>query len=368
MAAFRRLLEAAPGDVSLLVSILGCLNPASGSPELDTAEEIYCTRLDRLSRRAQRQLLIGLGRAYDGMGRHEEAIELVIRGKTIAPPSYDIERRVRWCREMRELFTSRFFTERTDFGSSSEAPVFIVGMVRSGSSLIEQVLASHPAVAGLGELPFLLKVARVAGIRHTENEIDAAKLRSFGAPEIRELAQTYLRYIGGRMGSAARATDKQLLNFQNLGLIRLLFPNARIIHCRRDPIDTCMSSFLIEFSHGNLFNSNLRDLGLFYREYVGLMSHWRDVATLRQLDVDYEDAVADLESVARRMVDFLGLPWDDRCLRFHTTQRPVQTASHTQVREPVHTRSVGRWKRYGSRIDPLIEALGDLAHDAAAPE
>jgi hypothetical protein len=238
-------------------------------------------------------------------------------------------------------------------------------MVRSGSSLIEQVLASHPAVMGLGESPFMLKVVRVAGIRHTENEIDAGKLRSLGASDILEMAQTYQRYIGDRMGSAARATDKQLLNFQNLGLIRLLFPNARIIHCRRNPIDTCLSSFLIEFISGNLFNNRLRDVGLFYREYVGLMNHWREVASLRMLEVDYEDAVADLESVARRMVDFLGLPWDDACLRFHESQRPVKTASHSQVRQPVHTRSVGRWKRYGSRIDPLIDALGDLARPRA---
>ncbi|MDP9137126.1 MAG: sulfotransferase, partial [Pseudomonadota bacterium] len=347
VAAFRRLLDRAPGDVSLLVSILGCLNPATGSPELAAAEQICRTRLDRLSRREQRQLLVGLGRAYDGMGRHAEAIDFIIRGKAIVPPPYDIDRRIEWCRQMRELFTRQFYAKRTGFGSPSEAPVFIVGMVRSGSSLIEQVLASHPAVAGLGESPFMFKVVRVAGIRHTENELDAGRVRSLRAQEILEMAETYLRHIGDKMGSAVRATDKQLLNFQNLGFIRLLFPNARIIHTRRNPIDTCLSSFLIDFDQGNLFNNNMRDLGLFYREYVGLMNHWRDVAGLRLLEVDYEDTVADLESVARRIIDFLGLPWDDRCLRFHETQRSVKTASHAQVREPVHDRSVGRWKRYG---------------------
>jgi tetratricopeptide (TPR) repeat protein len=366
VAAFRQLLAESPGNVSLLVNILRCLKSAAGSPELEAAERIYRRRIDRLPRAAQRQLLIALGRAYDQMGRHGEGLDLIIRGKAVDPPPYDIKQRIRWCREIRDLFTARFFAERKDVGSPSEAPVFIVGMVRSGSTLIEQVLASHPAVAGLGESPFMLKVARVAGIRHTENELDAGRLRAFRRPEFLEMAQTYLRYVGDHIGTAERATDKQLLNFQNVGLIRLLFPNARIIHCRRNPIDTCVSSFLIQFEVGNLFNNSMRDLGLFYREYRGLMDHWRAVASLRMLEIDYEDAVGGLEGVARRLIDFVGLPWHDACLRFYEAQRPVKTASQSQVREPVYAGSVGRWKRYGSRIAPLIEALGDLAPDAMA--
>jgi tetratricopeptide (TPR) repeat protein len=364
LASFRRLLEATPDDVSLLVNILGCLKTPAGSPELAMAERLCRDELERLPRQTQRRLLVALGRAYDAMGRHEEALRLVIRGKAIDPPPYDIARRSRWCRSIRELFTARFFAQRKGFGSPSETPVFIVGMVRSGSSLIEQMLASHPAVAGLGESPFLLKVARVAGIRHTESELDAERLRSFTALEILELAQTYLRYLADRAGTATRATDKQLLNFQNLGLIALLFPAARVIHCRRNPIDTCLSSFLIDFDKGNLFNNDLRDLGLFYREYAMLMRHWREVLPLRMLEVDYEDAVKDPEGNCRRMVDFLELPWDAACLRFHESKRPVKTASRAQVREPVHSRSVGRWRRYGSGIGPLLDALGDLASNS----
>jgi tetratricopeptide (TPR) repeat protein len=366
VASFRRLLEGSPGDVSLLLNILGCLKTPAGSHELAMVEKICREGLERLPRGVQRRLLIGLGRAYDRMGRHEEALRLAIRGKAIDPPPYDITRRSDWCRSIRELFTARFFAERKGCGSPSEKPVFIVGMVRSGSSLIEQILASHSAIGGLGESPFLLKVARVAGIRHTESELDVERLRSFSAPQFLELAQTYLRYLDDRAPTAARATDKQLLNFQNLGLIALLFPNARIIHCRRNPVDTCLSSFLIEFEMGNLFNNNLRDLGLFYREYATLMDHWRHVLPLRMLEVDYEEAVADPEGIAHRMVEFLGLPWDPACLRFYESHRPVKTASRAQVREPIHSRSIGRWKRYGSGIKPLLEALDDLAAGATA--
>jgi hypothetical protein len=153
-----------------------------------------------------------------------------------------------------------------------------------------------------------------------------------------------------------RITDKMLLNFLHLGLIALLFPQARVIHCRRDPLDTCVSCFFQNF-RGLTFTLDLADLGNYYRDYERLMDHWRRALPLPMFKVVYEDLVASPEDVSRRLIDFCGLPWDERCLRSHESSRPVRTVSKLQVRQPIYSSSVGRWRRYESHLGPLREAL-----------
>jgi hypothetical protein len=173
---------------------------------------------------------------------------------------------------------------------------------------------------------------------------------------VHEWAAGYLKQLARRGGPAARVTDKMPDNYLHLGLIATLFPHARVIHCRRDPRDVCVSCFcqLLQLP----YTWDLGDLGRYYRDYERLMAHWRAVLPLRMLEVVYEDLVADQEVVSRRLVEFCGLDWDDRCLKFHENPRPVETSSRVQVRQPLYKGSVGRWRRYAAHLGPLLDALG----------
>jgi tetratricopeptide (TPR) repeat protein len=236
---------------------------------------------------------------------------------------------------------------------ASELPVFVVGMPRCGSSLIEQILASHPDVHGGGEQtrlralldpflidPFLIRRER----RHGADTAEAA-----------------LRILRRHSAHAVRVVDKDLMNFKYLGVIHLIFPRARIIHCRRDALDTCFSAYTKLFVGNFPFTYDLRELGLYYRGYRSLMEHWRETLPPRNfMDVDYEALVSQPEETTRRLVDFLGLPWNEACMRFFETRRPVNTASLAQVRQPIYRSSVGRSAELHAHLRPLAQALGDL--------
>jgi hypothetical protein len=169
---------------------------------------------------------------------------------------------------------------------------------------------------------------------------------------------TYLEGLRARAGDATRVTDKMPYNFERLGLISLMFAGARVIHCRRDPLDSCLSCYFQNFSRGNFQTFDLRHLGLYYRQYERLMAHWREVLDLAVLDVSYEAHVEDPEGTCREILAFLELDWDPACLRFYESQRNVKTASRDQVNRPIYRSSVGRWQNYGKHLGPLNDALG----------
>jgi len=237
-------------------------------------------------------------------------------------------------------------------GSPSELPLFIVGMPRSGTTLTEQILASHPDVVGGGEL---LEIGQIVMRLQEEHGFPEALVDR----QVRDAANRYLTHIGKIGKGAVRVTDKMPGNFMHLGVIARMYPKARIIHCRRDPMDNCLSCFAQNFKADGLgWTTDLTDLAHYYCQYRRLMAHWRAVLPPgRMLEIDYEDTVADLEGQARRIIDFAGLVWDDRCLEFHKTERSVATASRAQVRNPIYRSSVGRWKRYGDGVLPLARAL-----------
>jgi hypothetical protein len=254
-------------------------------------------------------------------------------------------------------FTPAFFAERRGvFGSPSDVPVFIVGMQRSGTTLTEQIAASHPQVYGAGELEHIRRIAGMIKIGRPESTV-----RQLTSADSLALAGDYLRKVREIGGDALRIVDKMPHNFQYLGLIAILFPKARIIHCTRDPMDNCVSCFTQSFTGHHGYNTDLRQLGLYYREYRRLMDHWRRVLPIPMLEIDYEEMVADQETQSRRLIDFLGLDWDPACLNFHETDRSVQTASRWQVRQPIYKTSVKRWKDYEKHLGPLKKALGELA-------
>jgi tetratricopeptide (TPR) repeat protein len=228
----------------------------------------------------------------------------------------------------------------------SERPVFIVGMPRSGTTLAEQILASHPAVFGAGELPFWNDASR---------GYEASMLDGTGNPRtLSALAGEYLRQLADLSADAPRVVDKMPTNYLNLGLIHAALPNARIVHMRRNPIDTCLSIFFQNFSISHAYANDLEDLAHYYTEYSRVMAHWH--ATLPErtiLDVSYEALVDDSEAWSRKMLEFIGLPWDPRCLDFHRTERTVITPSKWQVRQKISKSSAGRWRNYASFVGPL---------------
>ncbi|MBE9552388.1 MAG: sulfotransferase, partial [Proteobacteria bacterium] len=232
-----------------------------------------------------------------------------------------------------------------DRGSYSQQPVFIVGMPRSGTSLVEQILSSHADIAGGGELALVgEEVTRLSMFEgYPERRPDGAVLRQF--------ADRYIGHLSHVGPGKNYVTDKKPANFLHLGLIALAFPNARVIHCRRDRRDVCLSCYFQNFvGPGQAFSYDMENLAHFHDAYLRIMAHWREVLPLRIAEIDYETLVADQEAETRRLLTFLECDWDPACLDFHRNRRPVVTASHTQVRRPIYTGSVGRWRNYASEL------------------
>jgi hypothetical protein len=233
-------------------------------------------------------------------------------------------------------------------------------MPRSGTTLTEQIISSHPLVYGAGELP---KIPELIGEATREANLAGERIgfpgwaELFEGEKFAEMAQSYLDYIADLNGDALRVTDKMPHNFQNVGLISTMFPNARIIHVMRDPVDNCLSCFQQNFAMPHTYSTDLGDLGHHYREYRRLMAHWREVIPNPMYEVQYEELVQDQERVSRELIAFCGLDWDDRCLEFNKKKGAVKTASVWQVRQPIYTESVKKWKMYEGYIDELLDEL-----------
>ncbi len=305
----------------------------------------------------------GLAKALEDCGDYTRAFEHLRKGNELKRRQihYDESAVGRFFGRIASAFDPGVFDRLRGEGNPSSAPIFVLGMPRSGSTLIEQILASHPQVHGAGELPdfdIALNGVLAAGDRSVPYPecvpaLDGAALRS--------IAEAYIARLPARANGKIRIVDKSLSNFVNIGLLRLILPNAKIIHTMRDPIDTCVSCYSKLFASGQTFSYDLAELGRHYRRYAELMAHWRTVLPSgAMLEVSYEDVVDDLPGQARRLIDYCGLPWDDRCLSFYKQSRPVNTASAVQVRQPLFRSSLQRWRRYESAIGPLLHALGDL--------
>jgi tetratricopeptide (TPR) repeat protein len=294
-----------------------------------------------------------LGKYYDDLEDYDAAFQHHRMGNELARRSrspYDRDEMTQRVARTLAAFDQNALAALRPGGIASERPLFVVGMPRSGTSLTEQILASHPQVHGAGELLYWTFAA----------DAERAATPEQRAATIAELGRACLEGLAAQAPDASRVIDKLPVNFRNIGLIHAALPGARFIHLERNSLDTCLSIYFQGFSAAHPYATDFGDLAHYYHEYRRLMAHWRGLLPPQTLlDVRYEDLVDDLEGSSRRMLAHIRLPWDPRCLEFHSTDRPVLTAGNWQVRQPIGRGSVGRWRRYERFIGPLREALGE---------
>jgi tetratricopeptide (TPR) repeat protein len=357
--AYLEALRLDPTAAGVYVNLADSRKFAPGDPHL-AAMEALAAKPDGLSKSDRMQLDFGLGKAYADLRDHDRSFKHLLAGNAgkRAAIAYDEKASFALFDRIEAVFTGELIKAKSGGGDLAKMPIFVLGMPRSGTTLVEQILASHPMVHGAGELPAFSDVVlavhgadgRAVPYPDFMPALDAAALKEIGAryvAEVRKLAP-----------SGERVTDKMPSNYYFAGLIRLALPNARVIHTMRDPVDTCISCFSKLFSAEQNHTYDLAELGRYYRRYAHLMQHWRAVLPEGSfLDVQYEEVVADLEAQARRIIAYCGLPWDDRCLSFHQTERPVRTASATQVRQPIYRSAVGRWRVYEKFLGPLLSEI-----------
>lgn len=333
-------------------------------PEPARLEKLV-NRLPFLPENSRIRYWFALGKMREDLGRYDDAFTAYAEGNRLkyAQITPDEASKIALIDNVRAVFNESFFASHSaPTTASSRSPIFIVGMPRSGTSLIEQILSSHPDIHGAGELPdletILFALARKAG-KSVENYPEVAAQLS--AEECLRLGETYTDGVWKLAPQATRITDKMMSNFAHIGMIRQMFPQAKIIHAMRDPMDSCFSCFATLFAKNNLdFAYDLGTLGRYYARYIQLMQHWQGVLpTGSILELRYENMVADTEGQARRLLDYLGLPWDPQCLNFHENKRIVRTASAAQVRRPIYRSSLARWRRFEAQLAPLLDIVRD---------
>lgn len=297
----------------------------------------------------------GLGRLYERIGEYDKAWEAFKTANDMYAPLYNPQVIEMSTTELMNTFNSWTLSVMPKATIDTTRPVFIVGMTRSGTTLTEQILSSHPDCFGAGELLVVAELAQELA-RRLGGRYPTA-VNNITTELANEFAGRYLEHINALDPNARFIVDKLPHNFRHVGLMCVLFPQAKIIHCIRNPLDVCVSNYGTALSPRHTWRPRLDTMAHSYNDYRKLMEHWRREATLPILDVVYEDTIANVEKQARRILEFIGLPWDDRCLQFHKHSRAVTTASTDQVRKPIYQSSKQRWKRYEKYLGPLIEGL-----------
>jgi tetratricopeptide (TPR) repeat protein len=331
-----------------------------GDPQLKAMEDL-ARDIGTLDEEQRIGLHFALGKAYADLGDRSRAFGHLVEGNALRRTRIVYDERVALVviERIRLAFSPGLIGSKSGIGVASDLPIFIVGMPRSGTTLVEQILASHPLVFGGGERHDFSDA--LAGLIETENATSPILkfVESLDREKLAGIAERYLAASRAIAPEASRITDKMPANFRFIGLIHLALPRARIIHVRRDPLDTCMACFSQLFAEDNQpFSYDLGELGRYYRAYAELMDHWgRVLPQGALLDVHYEDLVSDFELQAQRIVAYCGLDWDQRCLAFHQTARRVKTASAVQVRQPLYQSAVGRWQPYREMLKPLLDEL-----------
>ena len=321
---------------------------------------------DSLSKSEEIHFRFALGKAFEDKKDYEQAWHYYHTGnqeQRAVVDHYPVEMEMRHS-QLKQVFNKEFLEERVDVGYDASDPILIVGLPRSGSTLIEQILASHSQVEGTSELPVLGKLSesigqyRTDGIKYPEAAKDLRNKdwHAYGQQYIKETQRH-------RVTEKPFFTDKLPNNFPQVGLLSLILPNAKVINAKRHPFDSCLGSYKQLFSRGQNFTYDMLDLAHYYQQYDAMMKYWQEVLPGKVLDVHYEETVDDLENQVRRILDFCGLPFEQNCVDFHQTERAVKTASSEQVRQPIYTGALGTWRRYDKYLDLWQEQLGDIVDE-----
>jgi hypothetical protein len=303
-------------------------------------------------------------KVFDDIGQYDRAFRCYKGGNDIRrvqrPYSSSTDNMIN--HEIMRVFTPDLIKQFEGEGYDSEKPVFIVGMPRSGTTLTEQIISSHPQVYGAGELSYVADQLRELSGGNSKIGYHTA-MANITAEKLHVMGRSYVERVQLLDPQALRITDKMPANFRHVGLIRMMLPQAKVIHVRRNPVDTCLSCFQQNFDSGQEFSDDLHDLGRYYGNYMRVMEHWRQLLPGYMLEIDYEQLVVEPEKSAQRLIDFIGLEWNDACLRPDRNDRRVRTASQWQVRQKIHTGSVERWRRYEENLQPLLVTLRENGVD-----
>ena len=359
-ASYKAALQMDPGIAEAYWSLADLKNYTFSDEEIAAMQQLLAS--DKRQRSNEAQLHFALGRAFEQRQEYAQAFAHYARGNALrrldAP--FDAGKFERRSERIRAFFDAAFFAERAGSGNPSAAPIFIVGLPRSGSTLIEQILASHSRVEGTMELPNILNIVAqfddLAATRDGYPETVAAATPA----QLSALGRRYLEETAPLLRSGRdHFTDKLPNNFSHIGLIHAILPGAILIDARRHPLDACFSTFKQYFAEGQTFSYDLEDLGRYYRAYLSLMDHWDAVLPGRVLHVQYEELVREPQVHIRRLLEHCGLEFEPACLKFHETRRAVRTASAEQVRQPLYTSGVDYWRHFEAELEPLRRALGD---------
>lgn len=355
LAAFRKALSLKPGDYEALYELALSEHHSEYNDDLQAMEELLqkpATTSDQ-----KMHLSFGLGKAFEELKEYDRAFNYFKNGNTLKRNTfkYSIERDKEYFNKIKDIFNTKFFSTHKEYGHKNNSQIFIVGMPRSGTTLVEQIIASHPQVQGAGEF---------SDFKHElfgDTDITSKQFTDFiirlEQHDIEQLGDKYIKIIAPHQKGRDYITNKSTQNFIYIGLIRLIFPQAKIIHCQRDPIATCLSCYKHLFSQGSWYAYDLHELASFYLLYRDLMQHWHATLPAFIFDNQYEDLIADQENQTKKLLDFCGLSWDERCLNFHRTKRSVKTASFQQVRRPIYTSAVAFWKNYEKHLGILMQAF-----------
>lgn len=363
IAAYRRAAELRPGFGAAWWSLANLKTMRFTRAEVSVMR-MELTR-DDIDDEARSHFEFALGKAYEDLGEDAEAFAHYSKGNALRrrQVSYDADAASERVRYACRLYTTDFFAKRAGSGRQDPDPIFVVGMPRAGSTLVEQILSSHPLVEGTAELPAIIAITQDLRQREKASETVSYHdvLAKLGADELLALGERYMRRTRSqRRDGKPYFTDKMPNNFAHVGLIHLILPRAKIIDVRRHPLACCFSNFKQSFARGQTFSYDFSDLGRYYRDYVELMAHFDNVLPGRVYRVIYEDLVVNTETVVRRMLEYCGLAFDERCLRFFENDRAVRTASSEQVRKPIYRDGVNHWHRFEKWLDPLKASLGPV--------
>lgn len=359
ISACRKAIEIVPGHAQAYWLLAMSRKFTEYDDDLKTMELLLSKK--GVSDRDQSRLAFGLGKAYEDLGDFDKSMEYVIKGTGLRRKSYDysISESQQQFDRIKEVFSAEFLGSHGDCGSADNTPIFILGMPRSGTSLVEQILASHPDVFGAGEISDLGLI--LTSIKTSDEErksgLTPIAIRDLEADDFADMGADYIKRIREHSASVKFITDKMPHNFLYIGFIRAILPNARIIHCTRHPMDNCLSIFKKPLSDGHWYANNMSELGQYYRMYQELMDYWKDNLPGVIYDQSYEELVTSQTEQVSKLLQHCGLDWDDACLDFHKTRRKIGTASNAQVRLPIYQDSVELWKRYEEQLQPLKAAI-----------